>query len=268
VPLKSLLVCSSLLLAAAAHAADGEPASGAPPGATYQAAGTAFLARIADAEAAHNPDMVGGDQAHELIAVLSDEKRFLKPGSYAAAEMVELEGMCSVSNQVDAALMRFDSKSIAEGKDDPQTKMIRMLLVRRNNAEKFSPILAKLEPFRYRCLGKLSKPLMEAMSAPGYELTATGKSTLDDLRGRSFLTILDGVSFFNISKSDEERVAVAKALADNIGDMVQPLPLAMRQTIDRASQTPSSKSPANLKPYWDTIFAALGDTTCNVVCKQ
>ena len=268
-PLKSLLVCSSLLLAAAAHAADGEPASAAPaPGAAYQAAGTAFLARITDAEAAHNPAMVGGDQANELIAVLSDEKRFLKAGNYAAAEMVDLEGICAMSSQAESALMRFDSKAIADGKDDPQTKMIRMLLVRHDNAERFSALLAKLEPFRYRCFGKLSQPLKEAMSAPGYEMTAAGRTTLENLRARSFLAILDGATFFNISKSDEERVAVAKALAENIGDMVQPLPLGMRQTIDRASQVPSSKSPANLKPYWDTVFAALGDTTCNVVCKQ
>lgn len=278
-PLKPLLICSSLLLGAAAHAADGEPASAAPAvpaptaapastAAAYQAAGKAFLARITDAEAAHDPAMVGGDQANELIAVLSDEKRFLKPGPYAAGEMVELEGMCSTSSQVESALMRFDSKAITDGNDNPQNKMIRMLLVRRDNAEKFSPILAKLAPFRYRCFGKLSKPLLEAMSVPGYQMTADGKTTLDNLRARSFMTILDGATFFNISKSDEERVAVAKALAENIGDVIQPLPLGMRQTIDRASQVPSTKSPANLKPYWDTVFTALGDTTCNVVCKQ
>lgn len=236
--------------------------------AAYRDAGNKMASLVAQAEKANNGKMLQTKEVDQLVAVLSDEKRFLKSAPYSKDQLKDLLQLCSVTNKALMSLALFHIKGSIDPKADRKVIVAQVSALMQKNTQSFSRHLQRLQPFMIRCTAKQVKPLSEFMaSLPPEQLTPVRRKGLQRARV-GFMQMFVGVVKNSGDKSLDKayRLAIVRALAESAPDLISTLPLTARARLKSIATASRDSVPAGFESYMKQIYKALDNNVCEGLC--
>ena len=131
--------------------------------AEYQDASNKYLALLARAQVAHDPAVALGEEGTALIAVVSDDKRFLITTQVRDIELPALEKMCVSAGQILEAIIQFDLPAdaqfglvkLAKGGDISSNATLAV----ERNLHTFAAPVSRIGAFGFRCNARFARTL-------------------------------------------------------------------------------------------------------------
>lgn len=236
--------------------------------AAYREAGSKFASLVAEAERGAKEKQLQTEEVDRLVAVLSDEKRFLKSEQYKVQELEGLLDLCDISNKAVMSLALFNLKEHIDPKADPQIIAAKVTALAQKNSESFSHQLRYLQPFSIRCAAKEVPPLAEFVgSLTPAQFTDVRRKGLQQARtglAQLFVGVIHSLG--NTNNDEAYRLAIVQALAESAPSLVSALPVAVRLQIRSIVSPVGESSPPRFRQYVQKIYKALDDRTCDGLC--
>jgi hypothetical protein len=237
--------------------------------AAYREAGSKFASLVAEAERGSGAKRLQTEEVDRLVAVLSDEKRFLKAERYAAGELESLLDLCEVSTRAVMSLALFTLKDHIDPKADREIIAAQLAALLQKNSESFSRHLRYLQPFSIRCAEKQVPPMTEFVSSlTPAQFTDVRREGLRKFRtglAQLFIGVIQSLG--NTSNDEAYRLALAETLADSAPGLISALPVAVRLQIRSIVSPVGELSPPRFAVCLKKIYTALDDSTCDGLCR-
>lgn len=267
--IRQVLLSLVLLASTFPALAEGGSESWAERVEAYRSAGASFDALITGAATTSDKERLRAKDASALVAILSDEKRFLGGQARGKSDLEGLMAVCGIANKAVMSLAFFDVKNQVNPKGSPEEVMVGMRGVMERNAHEFEPHFGQLQPFMLRCMGQQTPLLAEfVQSLKPEEFTEVRRTGLQQVR-RGLIELYAG-ALLNSGDSRfgrEYRFAVTEALADSAPALLSALPLDIRAQLLPLVDQALEASPEDFKPLLKRVRAALADSTCGVLCR-
>lgn len=256
---------TGLLLALSLSAASAQNSNDV---AAYREAGSKFASIVAEAERGAGAKRLQTEEVDGLVAVLSDEKRFLKAERYSVSELNGLVDLCGVSNRAAMSLVFFALKKHIDPKADPQKIAIQLAALVQKNSESFSRHLSYLQPVSIRCVAKVVPPMTELVSSlTPAQFSDVRRAGLQQFRtGVAQLFVGTIQSLGNASNDEAYRLTLAQTLAESAPTLISALPVAVRLQIRSIVSQAGESSLPRFAEYLQTVYKALDDRRCNELC--
>jgi hypothetical protein len=162
------------------------------------------VALVSAAELSHSRKPLQGKEVAFLVSELSDERRFLRSGAYAAGEIGRIVELCGMADQAMMSLALFDLKSHVDPKGNPQAVARQTIALMEANAQAFGTQLEHLHPFFVRCTAKEVPPIAEfTVSLKPEQLTEERRKGLEQVRTGMVELFVGVLRCVNDSKYDE-----------------------------------------------------------------
>lgn len=236
--------------------------------AAYREAGLKFALLVAEAERGTGPKGLQTAEVDLIVAVLSDEKRFLKIEQYTGKELESVLDLCGMSNRAIMSLALFSLKEHVDPKASPETITVQVAALMQKNLESFSRHLRYLQPFLIRCLAKQVPPMTEFVrSLPAAQFTDVRREGLQQFRNglaQAFVSVAQSLG--NPGSDEAYRLALVQALAESAPSLVSALPVALRLQIRSIINPSAESSPPRFAAYLQKIYEALNDNSCDGLC--
>ncbi|GHT99335.1 hypothetical protein AGMMS49960_04320 [Betaproteobacteria bacterium] len=229
-----------------------------------------FEQMVAEATSATPPDMprITEPAAAEVIAILSDSKRFLTQSNFRLEHLDKVSNMCGTANKISMTYVMFDLKNHVDVGADPAAVTVQVMNVMGRNSYTFQGELKLLGPFLYRCLARQIPVMTEFISKlKPEELTDVRLAGLQRVR-KGILQTIAGTILFAVDESSEEsyRAAILQALAENASQYISLLSIPERQQILTLIASAQPNAPSFARKHLATISAAMSDTSCTGLC--
>lgn len=233
----------------------------------YRDANGRFLAILAAGEGGEAKDLRTPEFAR-LVALMSDEQRFLRARKFSQADMPDLMDLCDMANRNDMTLLFFNVKSRIDPQWSQEEKVRKLGPLLQRNAVEFQAELTTLQPFHIRCMG-LGMPLLEEFvrGLPPGQMTPVRREGLAKMRN-GYTQMLTGMlmNMADAGMSVAYRGAVTEAMADASPALVAVMPLAERARLLEIARQSEPTLPRQFKPAHERVQAALQNRECAALC--
>lgn len=227
-----------------------------------------FIGEANDASVANNPGRIARPDAQAMLALLTDERRFLGWDPVGEEGVGDMFRICTASNNVMASLMTFNQRSIAATTDQVKLKNEWDQLAHLN-LHIFARPLTKLLPFIRRCTAKLVRPTeADIIALPREEIDASRMRGLNGIRQGHTKMIRQAIDMATMPDVDVElRIAFLQAAVDTLPDLMHDLPLANRAQLRRDIDTAQKTVTPGFGSYLDHMRKILEDESCGTLCQ-
>ena len=262
--LLATLAATACFTSVACLAAQAGPAAEA----AYFDAGNKYAALIGRASAAHDPAIVEAGEGPALVAALTDESLFLKPGPYAYSpdEVVRLGRLCAPSVRAAFLLMQFDSPYDLTPPPNDAPFAPKQLEIVMRNLHAFSGPLTRLQPFSIRCNARFQHAV-ETSDPKLLNPTLVNvmpQAVLGDTQ--SFDSVLSFISSGVVD--DTLLAALLQAHAETASAQAQIMPLRVRARLLDRIESVMIVAPERYLPHLKAMKDAMSDLRCGWVCKM
>jgi hypothetical protein len=237
--------------------------------AQYFTASQEFERLVSQTTADHRMPRISDKKAAELIATLSDSRRFLDSTTYQVKDLGPLTEMCGKANVAVMSYALFDVKNNIDPNANAKGVAVQGARLVEKNVQTFQDELERLQPFLFRCMAKQITLLTEYMlSLKPEELTDTRLAGLRQMRSGIFESYYGVLQIANNSAlKDSYRIKVLQAIGDTATQYASILqPPARRQIVDLAkSSLPTA--PNALQESLGKIVNAMTQARCDGLCR-
>lgn len=257
-----LLTWLLLFCATTIHAGGGDDM------AVFRDTGARFASLVGKAEQAHEIQQLRSKEAQELISVLSDDKRFLKPGRYPVQDLGNLLDLCGMSNKAVMSLALYDVKGHIDSKADPQSITGNVVFLMQKNVVTFGHQLTYLHPFLVRCTAKQIAPMTDFVATlTRTQFTDERRKGLQQARtglAELFVGVLQSVGDPRYDAGYRE--AISLALAESAPILATAMQVEVRRQIHSVAVTAQKTAGPTFRANLEIVRAALEDRTCTGLC--
>lgn len=236
--------------------------------AAYREAGSKLMSLVAEAERAPEKKGLESEEIDQLVALLSNEMRFLGTKPHSAKDLENLLELCDTANRTVMSLAMFALKGHVDPTASPQKIASQVAELMNKNVETFGRHLRYLQPFSIRCLARQVPAMTDFVtSLPPALFTDVRRKGLEKFRAGLAHVFVDVVASLGNPNCDEAyRLALLESLADSAPSFISTLPVPVRFQI----RSLISPSPGTSKPVFGIgllkIYHALEDKTCSGLC--
>lgn len=236
----------------------------------YLAAGQKFSQAVSDLAGQHRLPRAADPEYAELLATLSNHRRFLTSQQFAVADLGDVVEICSTALRANMAYVFFDLNTVVDKTmTDPAKITAAVMQVANRNAVTYQEEVTAILSFTQRCAATQIPLLVKFVETLKPEdLTPIRRDGLKQVRSALFGT------FANVARTASEtaitpqnRRIMFDTMRETTPVFAQALDLATRKNALDIMTSTEKSVPPELRAQYEQITETLRSTNCESLCR-